>query len=358
MRQLLREPEMAVTNCRRRKIDLDCSRLLQLAKAAKLADPPAKDDPELVALLASLPNDTEQSVPEENATMETINGHLPPIPIVEHADMDTEGGVRATGSKGFYFLTGQMALLEQALVQYGLRTAMQHGFLPIACPDLVAADAVAKSGFQPRKQPGEHDPIFRLDAQSSEDLVLAGTSEVTMLSRFRQRIVPKRDLPSKFVAVSHCFRRELGHSLGAIYRVHQFTKVELFVLSRSDDPVDYLRDVILPVQRQIIQDLQMPARVLAMAPDELGLSSRRKFDIEVAFCKENSESVRWGEVSSASDCGSFQSERFGIRWSDGAGLPVRGFVHTWNGTCIAVPRVLMALAGVPSTPLCLKPYLP
>ena len=348
LKALLANPEAAVDNARLRRMPLlDMEEIKNLATKLKSLETSGDRGDELEvtrnrldALMADVPNHSHSSVPMDNQVMETFSGTATEGTSIHESFgemIDTEASARTSGS-GFYFLKGTAALLELSLINHAFSMAIKHGYTPLIVPDLVKSDLVHKCGFSPRAS-NHFDPVFRL---KEESLVLAGTSELALAGMHQDSIIPRQHLPLKYVALSHCFRRELGKGRG-IHRVHQFTKVELFTLSTSDDAHDYLLEDLIPMQKRILQPLLSPQysfRLLNMAHHELGASAHRKYDIEIA--KQGEEGV-WKEVTSASDCGEYQARRLGIRWSGHLGGKVSGHVRTFNATALAVPRILTAI---------------
>lgn len=263
--------------------------------------------------------------------------------------LDFEAGARATGSS-FYFLRRQGALLENALVQYAMKMALQSGFSPILPPDIVNSKFIRACGFFPRsEEPTDALPVYtaEVDNARSEDgsaelKVLAATGEIPLAAYYHEQVIPEAQLPVKWVALSHCFRPETGH-YGAesrgLYRVHQFTKVELFVL-KDNDPVssDLVLEEIVNLQKRILTGLNLHCRLLNMSTAELGASAHQKYDIEAYFpCRAG-----WGELTSASNCTDYQSRRMQLKYRPTDQSALR-FAHTLNGTACAIPRVIQAI---------------
>lgn len=313
---------------------------------------------ELYDLAIGLPNSTwEGSDPVENRVIEEYL-----VPNVNHESPDTslvdfKAGVRSTGSQ-FYFLRGKLALLHQALCQYAMKGAMElGGYEPIIPPDLVQTKWIRACGFNPRAQ-DTGLPIYRVQADEDKsdtfDLALTGTAEVPLAANYAGETIT--NAPIKWVAIGHAFRPEVGHS-GAesrgLYRVHQFTKIELFQILPPTNSMEAFEQ-LCRLQMELLKPLGIPLRRLEMACWELGSSAHRKQDIEGWL----SHSQRWGELTSASHCLDYQTRRLAIRMSGGHHYP-----HTLNGTAMAIPRVIMALLeqhtrqGVLHLPECLHPFM-
>ena len=243
-----------------------------------------------------------------------------------------EQAARATGAR-FAVLKRGAALLELALVQYALgRLSARHGFTPVLPPDLVRPRYAASCGFVPR---GQHSQTYHV---AEHDLCLAATSEISLAALCAERLLRAEELPLRLAAFSHCFRAEAGSQADerGLYRLHQFSKVEMFAVT-AEAQSEAVHLECLEIQKQIIEDLGLHARVVDMPPHELGASASRKFDIEAYFPSRQS----YREVTSASNCTSYQARRLLIRYDDAEGA--RRFAHTVNATAIAVPRVLMCI---------------
>lgn len=252
----------------------------------------------------ALPNFSHKSVPlgsEENAIeIETYGSE--PIPydpnrdhlrICNHYDLlDNEASATATGSSWPY-LRGVAALLELALINYSMSIAIKHGYTPVIPPDVVKSDIASRCGFAPRDSGGAQQTYSIAD--STEQHVLAGTAEVPLSALFANCVLGSTNIPAKVVGVGHAFRAEAG-ARGAdtrgLYRVHQFTKVELFCVGDAAGS-EGLMDSMKAVQREIAEGLGLSVRVLEMPSEELGVSAARKWDMEAWMPGRG----KWGEVS-------------------------------------------------------------
>ncbi|PYH93634.1 seryl-tRNA synthetase [Aspergillus ellipticus CBS 707.79] len=262
---------------------------------------------------------------------------------------------------GWYFLTNEGALLEQALIQYALSVARRHGWKPVSPPSLVYSYIAEACGFQPRDQHNEQQ-IWAIE-QSEKDKSkpqrsLAATAEIPLAAMQAGRDIPASELPLRLVGPSRCYRAEAGSrgvDTKGLYRVHEFTKVEMFAWadnipdsSSSSSSSTALFAELLAIQTEILTALHLPCRVLEMPSSDLGASATRKRDIEVLFpsrlrAADNADiESGWGEVTSASICTDYQSRRLGTRVRGGPVKEAR-FPHTVNGTAMAVPRVLAAI---------------
>ncbi|XP_044756528.1 serine--tRNA ligase, mitochondrial [Coccinella septempunctata] len=239
-----------------------------------------------------------------------------------------------SGSKGYYLL-GAMASLEKALVQYALKTLLTHNFELISVPDLIPKELVENCGLLTS---GVRNQVFFLDKKLHKSaLCLSGTSEMSLAGLFQNHVFEEAELPLKLAAVSRCYRAEtsnLAEEKG-LYRVHEFTKVEMFVIvtpEQSDSMLEYIRDI----QEQHFSPLNLHMQVLDMPPYELGAPAYRKYDIEVWLPGRGT----FGEISSCSNCTDYQSRRLGIKYRKNGEVK---FVHTLNGTASAIPRLLIAI---------------
>ena len=316
------------------------------------------------AALGALPNLVLEGVPsggEENFVTLREVGTLPRFPEApkDHLDLgealdiiDMERGVKVSGSR-FYFLKGAGALLEMAIVQLGLKAALQQGFTPLIPPTLVKPDVMQGTGFL-----GEHaDEVYHLGA---DDLYLTGTSEVALAGYHSGEIIGLDHGPLRYVGLSTCYRREAG-SYGkdtkGIIRVHQFQKLEMFTyIDPADAEAEHERMVAL--QEQMLQALELPYRVIDVAAGDLGSSAARKYDIEAWVPSQEA----YRELTSTSNCTTFQSRRLNVRYRPEADGPTQ-YVATLNGT-LATTRWLVALLenhqqpdGSIRIPEALQPYM-
>ncbi len=249
-------------------------------------------------------------------------------------DFETGGKVSGTG---FYFLKNDAVLLDLALQQFAVRKLVASGFTPIITPDLARNSILEGIGFTPR---GEETQVYSIE---DTDLSLVGTAEITLGGMHADDILEEADLPIRYVGLSHCFRTEAGAAGRAsrgLYRVHQFTKVEMFAFS-TPETSGTIHAEMLAIEEDIFQSLGIPYRVLDICTGDLGGPAYRKFDIE-AWMPGRGESGEYGEVTSTSDCTDFQSRRLNIRYRP-AGQKGTRFVHTLNGTAIALSRTLIAV---------------
>jgi seryl-tRNA synthetase len=280
------------------------------------------------------------------------------IKIKDHVEIgeelkliDLERGAKVSGSR-FYYLVGDGALLELALVNFAIDIAQNHGFTPVIPPSLVKPAAMEGTGFL--GQAAEN--VYRIE---QDDMYLVGTSEVPLAAMHMDEILNSKALPIKYAGYSPCYRREAGShgkDTRGIFRVHWFDKVEMFVFAKSED-ADSIHKQLLEVEKEVLTKLELPFRVIDVATGDLGSSAARKFDCE-AWIPSSSE---YRELTSTSNCTEFQTRRLKIRTRVG---DKTNYVVTLNGTLLAVTRTIVALLenhqqkdGSINIPKALRPYL-
>jgi seryl-tRNA synthetase len=265
------------------------------------------------------------------------------FPIKDHVDLgkaldliDFETGGKVTGT-GFYFLKNDAVLLDLAIQQFALGKLTAAGFTPIITPDLARNQILEGIGFTPR---GVETQVYSIE---DTDLSLVGTAEITLGGMHADEILEESQLPIRYVGLSHCFRTEAGAAGRAsrgLYRVHQFTKVEMFAFTTPETSGN-MHDEMLAMEEEIFQELGIPYRVLDICSGDLGGPAYRKFDLE-AWMPGRGESGEYGEVTSSSDCTDYQARRLNIRYRP-TGQKGTRFVHTLNGTAIALSRALIVI---------------
>jgi seryl-tRNA synthetase len=249
-------------------------------------------------------------------------------------DFETGGKVSGTG---FYFLKNDAVLLDLALQQFALRKLIQAGFTPIITPDLARNHILEGIGFTPR---GVETQVYSIE---DTDLSLVGTAEITLGGMHADELLDESALPVKYVGLSHCFRTEAGAAGRAsrgLYRVHQFTKVEMFAFSTPESSAAVHLEM-LAIEEDLFQLLGIPYRVLDICSGDLGGPAFRKFDLE-AWMPGRGEHGEYGEVTSTSDCTDYQARRLNIRYRPSGQKGTR-FVHTLNGTAVALSRALLVI---------------
>ena len=264
--------------------------------------------------------------------------------------IDIERGAKVSGSR-FYYLTGPGAMLELALVQLAMNTAQKNGFIPMIPPALVKPAAMEGNGFLSKAA----ENVYRLEA---DDLYLVGTAEVPLAAYHMDEIL-EGELPRRYAAFSPCFRREAGShgkDTRGIFRVHWFDKVEMFSFCPVEEALaEHAR--LLGFEEEFLQLLEIPYRVIDVATGDLGSSAARKFDCEAWVPSQE----RYREVTSTSNCTTFQARRLKIRSRGENGVET---IATLNGTLCAVTRTIVALFenhqeadGSVRIPIALRPYL-
>ena len=268
--------------------------------------------------------------------------------------LDFDAGTKVTGTK-FYFLKNEGVLLEMALVRFAVDRLMSKGFMPFSTPDLAKTEILEGIGFNPR---GAESNVYRL---AEEDLCLIGTAEITLGGYYSDQILDKAQLPLKLVGVSHCFRREAGAAgqfSKGLYRVHQFTKAEMFVYCLPEDS-ERIHGELRQIEEELFSELGIPFRVVDTCTGDLGAPAYRKWDLEAWMPGRNGG--EWGEVTSTSNCTDYQARRLGVRYKDDDGK--NKFVHGLNGTALACSRAIVAILenyqeadGSVRMPAALVPY--
>jgi seryl-tRNA synthetase len=287
----------------------------------------------------ALPNLVEDGVPEggedDSVVLETV-GEIPAydFDVLDHVEIgqrlgaiDLERGAKVSGAR-FYFLTGVGALLELALVNLAMQQATAAGFVPVIAPALVRPEAMEGTGFL-----GAHsEEVYRVE---QDDLYLVGTSEVALAAMHTDEILDAGALPRRYAGFSSCFRREAGsygQDTRGLVRVHWFDKVEMFSFCPPEDAAAEHRR-LLAWEKEFLTALELPFRVVDIAAGDLGSSAARKFDCEAWFPSQG----RYRELTSTSNCTTFQARRLGIRYRTADGPTP---VATLNGTLCAISRTI------------------
>ncbi|MBI5654615.1 serine--tRNA ligase [Candidatus Uhrbacteria bacterium] len=266
-----------------------------------------------------------------------LDDPLDHVALAEKYDLiDFNRGAKVAGAK-FYFLKNQAAILEQALTRYAFEYLTKEGFIPISTPDVARDEVLLGTGYQPR---GPETQIYSLEGT---DLSLVGTAEIPLGGYHKDEVLDYASLPLKYVGLSHCFRTEAGsygkESYG-LYRVHQFTKIEMFVFCTPDQS-EALHAELLRHEENLFKSLNIPFRVLDICSGDLGGPAYRKYDLEAWMWGRNDGKGDWGEVTSASNCTDFQARRLNVRFKNEQGN--LEYAHTLNGTAFAISRALIAL---------------
>jgi seryl-tRNA synthetase len=306
------------------------------------------------AELAALPNLPAGDAPDQDEVLREVGqagatgrDHLE----LAGDRIDIERAARMSGSR-FAYLKGELVMLELALVRYALERLRSQGFEPVIPPVLVRERALYGTGMLPDTE----QQLYRL---ADDDLYLVGTSEVALASLHQDEILDGDQVPRRYAGFSTCFRREAGAAgkdTRGIFRVHQFDKVEMFCfVAPEDGPAEHQR--LLAIEESILQELEIPYRVVAIGVDELGAPAAKKYDCEAWLPGQG----RYRELTSCSDTTDYQARRLDIRYRAGDGKPAH--VHTLNGTAVAVGRTIIALLengqqddGSVALPAALVPY--
>jgi seryl-tRNA synthetase len=327
-------------------------------------------DADLRAVLLTIPNMSHPDAPVGTTAADnkviTTWGKPPAfdfkpkdhIAVCEALDLaDFEAGSRVAGQK-FYFLKNDAVLLELALVQYAMTALIREGFTPIITPDLARQDVLEGIGFIPR---GPETQIYSIE---NSDLCLIATAEITLGGMHRDQILDESKLPLKYVGLSHCFRTEAGapgRDTRGLFRVHQFTKVEMFVYCVPEQS-DAIHAELLRIEEGIFQGLGLPYQVIDTCTGDLGGPAYRKFDIE-AWMPGRGDKGEYAEVTSTSNCTDYQARRLGIRSKSREQKGTR-FLHTLNGTAVASTRAIVAILenyqqkdGTVVVPEALRPWM-
>ena len=265
--------------------------------------------------------------------------------------IDTERGAKVAGSRSYY-LTGVGALLEFALVNFAISSATKAGFIPVIPPVLVNPAAMEGTGFL--GQAAEN--VYHLER---DEVYLVGTSEVPLAAMHMDEILPAEKLPLRYAGYSTCFRREAGtygKDTRGIIRVHQFDKVEMFSFCKPEEAKEEHKR-LLQWEKDFLNAMEIPYRVIDVASGDLGSSANRKFDIEAWIPTQDT----YREVTSTSNCTEFQARRLNIRYKDSDGTKA---IATLNGTLVAIPRMIVAILenhqnadGSVNVPKALQPFL-
>jgi len=246
--------------------------------------------------------------------------------------LDFEAGSKVTGSQ-FYYLKNEAVLLDLALQKYGMDLFRKKGFDLVITPDMAKERYYLGTGYAPR---GDEAQTYKIEG---EDLGLIATAEVTMAGYFADQTLEENQLPLKFAALSHCYRKEAGaygkYSKG-LYRVHQFTKLEMFVYCTQEQSQE-IHKQLLAIEEEIAQSLGIPYRVLEMCTGDLGAMAARKYDLEAWIPSKND----YGEITSTSNCTDYQARNLNIRYKQENGQTK--FVHMLNGTAIVLSRFPVAI---------------
>ena len=252
--------------------------------------------------------------------------------------IDFERGAKVAASK-YYFSKNNLVRLNQALINYGIDVATKHGYTLVETPDVAKNEILSGVGFNPR---GDETQVYSLE---NTDLSLIGTAEITMGGYHANEVLDLTKGPKKYIALSHCFRTEAGaygKTSKGLYRVHQFTKLEMFIYCKPEDS-EKMHLELLSMEKKIVEGLKLPYRVIDIASGDLGGPAYRKYDIEawMTMKAEGGRQGDYGEITSTSNCTDYQSRRLNIKYRKEDGSTE--FVHTLNGTAVVLSRFPLAI---------------
>ncbi|MEO1526948.1 MAG: serine--tRNA ligase [Planctomycetota bacterium] len=327
-------------------------------------------DAEINTIQSTIPNLTHPDAPtggEEDAKELTLGATSIPtfdfepldhLQLGEKHDLfDFEGGARVAGA-GFYFLKNAAVRLDLALQQFAISFLGERGFTPVSTPDLALTSILQGTGFNPR---GPETQIYSIE---NTELNLVATAEITLGGMMSDQVLADEELPIKLCGLSHCFRTEAGAAGRAskgLYRVHQFTKVEMFAFTLPDQS-DATHEEMRALECELFDAIEVPYRVVDTASGDLGGPAYRKYDLE-AWMPGRGDGGAWGEVTSTSNCTDYQARRLNVRYKT-AGEKGTKFVHTLNGTAVATGRAMIAVLenhqradGSIAVPKALQPWM-
>ena len=341
-----------------------------ISKGKKIKEELAKKEQKLIACeeelaekIAGVPNVIFDDVPlgGEEDSVEIKKWGENHETGVDHLDfatnrdwVDFERGAKVAGSK-FYYLKGDLALLENALLQYGLKKVLEHGFTFMAVPDMVSSRVLTGCGFNPRSSE-QSDEYFI----EGEDLAMIATAEMPLTGYHMDEIIDEDKLPLFYAGYSACFRKEAGtygkYTRG-LFRVHQFNKLEMYVFCLPEQSKE-MHEKILEIEEDIWQGLGVPYHVVNIAAGDLGAPAAKKYDMEYW----SPVNQKYQEITSCSNCTDFQARAVNVRVRRKDGSVE--FVHTLNGTAIPLARALVVMIenyakpdGKMIVPEVLRPYL-
>ena len=328
-------------------------------KEQKLGEAQSK----LESMISGVPNIIFEDVPlgDEDCSVEVKKWGEPHESGIDHLDfaikrdwVDFERGAKVAGAK-FYYLKNELALLENALYQYGLSKVLEHGFTFMTVPDMVCSRVLEGCGFNPRTSE-QSDEYF----VEGEDLGLIATAEMSLTGYHMDEIIEEDKLPLLYAGYSPCFRKEAGAAgkyTRGLFRVHQFNKLEMYAFCLPEQSKE-IHEKILAIEEEIWQGLGVPYHVINIAAGDLGAPAAKKYDMEYW----SPVNKKYQEITSCSNCTDFQARAVNarVRRADGT----VEFVHTLNGTAISLARALVAMIenfaredGLLEVPEVLRPYL-
>ncbi len=382
--------DLIIQNCQDRRTKVDIHGLLKLddqrkthqqlldSKRSELkSSSKSKPTPEKIAQLKQLSQSIKELEEQERQILEKFYDQLSKVPNLTHKDspigeeadfnvlyknmepkkfdftpkdhlelfeskglVDFKSGSKVAGHKS-YFAKNELVHLNNALIQYGISVLAKNSITDIyETPDFALKSMLQNAGFNPR---GDSDEIYNIEG---EELSLIGTSEITMLGYYANEVVDLSKGPKIFAAISKCFRKEggsYGRTSKGLYRVHQFSKLEIFAICKPEDS-EQIHEKIKNIELQIVDGLEIPYQLIDIASADLGGAAYRKYDIEAYMIMKGDEQNQgdYGEITSTSNCLDYQARRANIKYVDANGK--KQFAHTLNGTAIVTSRLPIALA--------------
>ncbi|XP_058797805.1 serine--tRNA ligase, mitochondrial [Phymastichus coffea] len=331
--------DLIATNIIRRNSSCNIDKVLELYKSSQSSSELAKE-------LSRIPNLTDPQVlkyPNNEPCILRTRNDLPkydfePQEFSQLANklklLRTDRLGPVTGSKS-YILMGDLAEMEQALIIYSLKELKRHNFQLISVPDILPSQIIERCGLI---SDGERRLVYEVEPYYGDDLSLSGTAEMALAYKLSNKVFLYDELPLKLAAVSRCYRAEVSNlqEERGIYRVHQFTKVEMFICSPENKSIEIM-DELINIQEKLFGQLGLHIQVLDMPPNELGSPAYRKIDIEAWMPGRK----QFGEVSSCSNCTDYQARRLNIKYRNNYGEIMHA--HTLNGTACAIPRMLISI---------------
>ena len=341
--------EMSIKISEAKKTGSDAASIIQEMQVVSkeltnLEEVQNKTESEYSKLALTIPNVLHESVPcgDDSANKEIRKwGAVPQFDfeVKDHIDiseslnlLELERAAKTAGAR-FYYLKGDLVMLNQALIQFGLDFLSEKGYTMFQPPYMInrksMEGAVILDDFE--------DVIYKVEDQ---DLYLIGTSEHAMVSMYSDEILDGKSLPARYAAISPCFRKEAGahgKDQKGIFRVHQFEKVEQFIFSKPEDSWK-LQEEMLENAKEFYRQLEIPYRVILLSSGDMGKVSARTFDIEAWMAEQNT----YREIGSISNCLDYQARRLKIRFRNKTNEETQ-YVHTLNGTLVAIERTMVAI---------------
>ncbi|XP_064472927.1 serine--tRNA ligase, mitochondrial-like [Ornithodoros turicata] len=358
-------------NLSRRNCEADLDQIYKLWRELKSTSDATVAEPirhQLLRAVGRLPNTTHPDVlantTNEPVTIEQVN-EKPAFTFIPRrfeplasklGTLQSDANHHILCGERSYYLRGDLAMMEQALITFSMKKLLERGFVPVSVPDILHPSDIEACGMNTT---GQRSQVYKLRTHWDTEACLSGTAEMALANMYRDECLDIAELPQKFAAVSRCYRAEISNIKAekGMYRVHQFTKVEMFAICHPSQSDDLLTKFVC-VQRELFDLLGLHFMIMDMPVCDLGRPAYRKFDIEAWMPGHKF----YGEISSASNCTDYQGRRIGITYKTKEGQ--QQHVHTVNGTACAIPRMLIALCeshqeqnGAIGIPPALRPYM-